>query len=143
MLFYLGSPDLGLMFANYAGYWLMGEALIAVGMLASLLTRNATIGFILGAAFCAALIVIGPAAGAVAPGLERTLQAVVMGTHFQDFAPGRHQPDRRDVLRRGRRRVPVSQRAGPLAPPLAGAGGRLPDVERTRPCAPSPSSWRC
>ena len=88
VLFYLGSPDLGLMFANYAGYWLMGAALIAVGMLASLLTRNATIGFILGALFCAALIVIGPAAGAVAPGLERLLQAVVMGTYFQDFARG-------------------------------------------------------
>ena len=88
VLFYLGSPDLGLMFANYAGYWFMGAALIAVGMLASLLTRNATIGFILGAVFCAALIVIGPAAGAFSPGLERTLQALVMGTHFQDFARG-------------------------------------------------------
>ena len=88
VLFYLGSPDLGLMFANYAGYWLMGAALIAVGMLASLLTRNATIGFILGALFCAALIVSGPAAGTIAPGLERALQAVVMGTHFQDFARG-------------------------------------------------------
>ena len=88
VLFYLGSPDLGLMFGNYAGYWFMGAALIAVGMLASLLTRNATIGFILGALFCAALIVIGPAAGAVAPGLERALQALVMGTYFEDFARG-------------------------------------------------------
>ena len=88
VLFYLGSPDLGLMFGNYVGYWFMGAALIAVGMLASLLTRNATIGFILGALFCGALIVIGPAAGAVAPGLERALQAIVMGTYFEDFARG-------------------------------------------------------
>ena len=88
VLFYLGSPDLGLMFGNYVGYWFMGAALIAVGMLASLLTRNATIGFILGALFCGALIVIAPAAGAVAPGLERALQAVVMGTYFEDFARG-------------------------------------------------------
>ena len=88
VLFYLGSPDLGLMFGNYVGYWFMGAALIAVGMLASLLTRNATIGFILGALFCGALIVIEPAAGAVAPGLERALQAVVMGTYFEDFARG-------------------------------------------------------
>ena len=88
VLFYLGSPDLGLMFGNYAGYWFMGAALIAVGMLASLLTRNATIGFILGALFCAALIVIGPAAGSLAPGLERALQALVMGTYFEDFARG-------------------------------------------------------
>ena len=88
VLFYLGSPDLGLMFGNYVGYWLMGATLIAVGMLASLLTRNATIGFILGALFCAALIVSGPAVGAVAPGLERTLQALIMGAHFDDFARG-------------------------------------------------------
>jgi ABC-2 type transport system permease protein len=88
VLFYLGSPDLGLMFGNYAGYWFMGAALIAVGMLASLLTRNATIGFILGALFCAALIVMGPAFGAVAPGIERSLQAIVVGTYFEDFARG-------------------------------------------------------
>ena len=88
VLFWLGSPDVGLMFSNYAGYWLMGAALIAVGMLASLLTRNATIGFVLGALFCAALIVASPAVGTFSPALERSLLAVAMGTYFQDFAKG-------------------------------------------------------
>ena len=88
VLFYLGSPDLGLMFSNYVGYWLVGAALIAIGMLASLLTQNATIAFIVGALFCAALIVTGTAAGAIVPGLERTLDALSVIVHFDDFAKG-------------------------------------------------------
>ncbi len=88
VLFWLGSPDVGLMFSNYVGYWFMGAALTAVGMLASLLTRNATIGFILGALFCAALIVAGPAVGTFDPELERSLLAFAMGTYFADFARG-------------------------------------------------------
>jgi len=88
VLFYLGSPDLGLMFSNYLGYWFVGAALIAVGMLASLLTRNGTIAFIVGALFCAALIVTGIAVGAVLPGLERPLDALSVYVHFDDFAKG-------------------------------------------------------
>ena len=88
VLFYLGSPDLGLMLSNYVGYWFMGAALIAVGMLASLLTRNATIGFVLGAVFCASLIVTSSVVGTFSPGLERLLLAVVVGMHFEDFARG-------------------------------------------------------
>ena len=88
VLFYLGSPDLGLMFSNYLGYWFIGSTLIAVGMLASLLTRNATIAFITGALFCGALIVTAAVVGTLSPGLERVLQALVVKTHFQNFARG-------------------------------------------------------
>ena len=88
VLFYLGSPDLGLMFSNYLGYWLAGAALIAVGMLASLLTQNATIAFITGALLCAALMLATTGVGAFSQSLERSVRALVMGTHFQDFAKG-------------------------------------------------------
>ena len=88
VLFYLGTPDLGLMLSNYLGYWFVGASLIAVGMLASLLTRNATIAFIVGALFCAALIVTGAAVGALLPGLERPLEALSVYVHFDDFAKG-------------------------------------------------------
>ena len=88
VLFYLGSPDLGLMLSNYAGYWFAGAALIAVGMLASLLTRNATVAFIAGALFCAALVTAGDAVGAVLPAIERSADALGVFFHFDDFAKG-------------------------------------------------------
>jgi len=88
VLFYLGTPDLGLLLSNYAGYWFVGAALIAVGMLASLLTRNATVAFIAAGLFCAVLVVAGPAASAVAPGLGRAVEALGVFLHFDDFAKG-------------------------------------------------------
>jgi ABC-2 type transport system permease protein len=47
----LGDIDLGLFCATYLGYWLTGLAMLSVGMVASFLTKNLTIGFILGLIF--------------------------------------------------------------------------------------------
>ena len=50
-----GTLDTLLLFSTYLGYWFMGIAMLALGMVASFLTNNLTVGFIFGAAINAPL----------------------------------------------------------------------------------------
>ena len=58
-LAWIGAPDAGLIFTTYLGYWLAGCALLAAGMVASQLTSNSTVAFVLGSAICAIPVFAG------------------------------------------------------------------------------------
>jgi ABC-2 type transport system permease protein len=84
----LGSPDIGLFFGTYFGYWMVGMAMLAIGMAASFLTGNLTVGFVLGALFNAPLAfaensdVILPASWAMA------VKNWSLEEQFRDFGRG-------------------------------------------------------
>jgi ABC-2 type transport system permease protein len=85
---WLGSLDLGMLFATYMGYWLMGVLLIAVGMVASMLSANVTVAFILGALFCAVPIFLGDVAAPLWSSAQRAIEQWSIGSQFADFGTG-------------------------------------------------------
>lgn len=88
VLFWLGHPDPGLLAANYAGYWLAGAALIAAGMLGSLLTANITVAFVLASLLCSLPVLIDAAIGAFSGPAARRIAPLGLFFHFRDFAQG-------------------------------------------------------
>ena len=88
VLGWLGNPDPGLMASTYLGYWLMGVALLALGMVGSLLTDNITVAFILGALLCAVPVFIDHAGAVLTGGAERLVAGFSFNQQFQDLAAG-------------------------------------------------------
>lgn len=86
-----GNLDAGLLSTTYLGYWLMGMAMLALGMVASFLTSNLTVGFILGVVFNAPLVFISyidtltPASQAIT---ARTIASFSMSAKADDLGRG-------------------------------------------------------
>ena len=88
VLSWLGSPDPGLMLSTYLGYWLMGVALLSLGMVASLVTDNLTVAFILGAVFCAAPVFLRHAGAILSGQAQRLAERLSFPEQFRDLASG-------------------------------------------------------
>ena len=88
VLAWLGSPDPGLMAATYGGYWLMGAALLAVAMIASLVTDNLTVAFILGGLFCSLPVFLDKAGVILSGGARRLAERLSVVEQFRDLASG-------------------------------------------------------
>ena len=84
-----GGLDIGLIFSSYIGYWFVGLAMLAIGMVASFLTGNLTVGFILGALFNAPLA-FASLADSFSP--SREIASLISGAGisrpFDDFGRG-------------------------------------------------------
>ncbi|MBI1355970.1 MAG: ABC transporter [Acidobacteria bacterium] len=88
VLLFLGSPDFGLLFATYLGYWLTGGAMISLGMLGSLLTANLTVAYIVGALLCSIPVFIEHAEALFSGRAERLIRGLSFVEQFRDFASG-------------------------------------------------------
>jgi ABC-2 type transport system permease protein len=83
-----GTPDAGLFLTNYLGYWFVGLAMLAIGMVASFLTSNLTVGFILGLLFNAPLAVADQASSVMGSKAAETVRSWSLAEHFADFGRG-------------------------------------------------------
>ena len=88
VLSWLGSPDAGLMFSTYFGYWLAGVALLGLSMLASLATDNLTVAFILGAVFCAIPVFLEHAGTILSGSAQRLAERLSVTSQFRDLSTG-------------------------------------------------------
>ena len=85
----LGQPDFGLFVATYIGYWFIGIAMLSIGMVASFLTSNLTVGFILGMVFNAPLAMFGVADWIIKdPHLAQSIKRWSAIEQFGDFQRG-------------------------------------------------------
>jgi len=85
----LGNPDLGATASGYLGFLLVGAALLAIGTLASTLTRNQVVAAILAIAVGVALWLV-QFVGSQSPGTFTGdfLTQLAIFAHYQDFIDG-------------------------------------------------------
>jgi len=88
VLFWLGSPDIGMLLSTYLGYWLAGAALLPLGLLASQLTDNLTVAFIFGSVLCAIPVFLRHAGAILTGDLARLAEQLSAVEQFRDLATG-------------------------------------------------------
>ena len=90
VLWAIGAPDPGPILTTYLGYWLVGAALCAAGLLCSALTGSPAVAFVLGVAACAVPVFVGELpANAIGVELPRGLfRSLSVPEQFRDFTLG-------------------------------------------------------
>lgn len=86
LLFWFGDPDLGPLLTGYLGMFLLGAAMMAVGLLASSLTANQIVAAVLGLGLLILMWVVGSLGMTSAVG--KVLDYLSLTGHFSDFTWG-------------------------------------------------------
>jgi ABC-2 type transport system permease protein len=92
----LGPVDRGPMLTGYLGLLLMGGSYVAIGVMASSLTRNQIVAFIMAFAISFGFFIFGQIVQYVPDWLAPVMAFLSMGNHFE--AMGRGVVDSRDVI---------------------------------------------
>lgn len=79
----IGTPDWGVIFSTYVGYFLAGVSLLSIGMFASSLTSHTTVAFVTGASLCSIPVFVGQ----VAP-TSQFLQSFSIEWQLKEFGQG-------------------------------------------------------
>jgi len=88
VLAFLGDPDTGLFVSTYFGYWLIGLAMLAIGMAASFFTGNLTVAYILGALLNAPLVLAVWAHAIFEREVALAVKSWSVGAQFEEFGRG-------------------------------------------------------
>jgi ABC-2 type transport system permease protein len=92
----IGPVDNGPTYGGYFGLLLMGAAYVAIGVMASSLTKNQIVAFILAFGICFAMYLFGRVVQIVPPALQPIVAFLSIDTHFESISRG--VIDTRDVL---------------------------------------------
>jgi len=83
-----GDPDWGPIWAGYVGLLLMCGAYVGIGMLASSITENQIVAFIVGFVICFAFFLAGKVVELVPDSLVPLVEMISFDHHFQNIARG-------------------------------------------------------
>jgi ABC-2 type transport system permease protein len=83
-----GDPDWGLLLANYVGFWIIGVLMLAIGMVASVMSSNLTVAFVFGVLLNLPVVGLSYIVSALPGRLGTALSQFGVGEVLQDFSHG-------------------------------------------------------
>ena len=88
LLWVFGDPDGGPIFTSYVGLFLLGSAVLSVGLFASSVTSNQIVAAVVAGGILAALWFVGMAAGYAPEAVSEIISYLSLSGHFPGFMRG-------------------------------------------------------
>lgn len=88
LLMAVGDPDIGTLWSGYLGYFLMGAAMLAIGVFSSSVTQNQIVSAIIGIGINLVLWLVGSLGDVVGDRLRDVVAYLPLFEHYDDFVRG-------------------------------------------------------